>query len=75
MDSLGSNFGSSSQDVIFIILLIISEILPFVQNSQANGVLHMVFVLLSHFLPTTTISELNILLPLSQKEPPVEGKT
>ena len=31
---------NSAQDIIFIVLLIITEILPFVHNAQANGILH-----------------------------------
>lgn len=40
-----------SEGLIFIILLVISEILPFVQNAQANGILHMLFIVLGKVLP------------------------
>lgn len=42
----------SSEDtasIILILLLIVSEILPFVHHAQANGILHLVYVVISQF--------------------------
>lgn len=41
---------NSTHDIILIVILIITEILPFVHNAQANGVLHLIYMVLSQFL-------------------------
>lgn len=41
---------NSTHDIILIVILIITEILPFVHNAHANGILHLIYIVLSQFL-------------------------
>ena len=44
---------NSTQDILLILLLIITEILPFVHNARANGLLHLIYIVLAQFLSPT----------------------